>query len=228
MTKTMFAGVIAVILLAFALNHFAKQSSHPMCKLRFGDNENYEPLLGISNGSLLIYRNGDSDSIPESHLMSDGRLADGHSIEPFEVGNKKYTIVECTECKVDDPVSRHALMIWMKVGNGNSTLSKYCDVKLLPAKKRLEIADFDAPLTVAQQTFNFVPDKLSFQIGGEPTDVRVCVGSVNKEIGSWVMVETTDGDQCRYPENVRPTAIIKFPADGGTTITRTYVLDQFC
>jgi len=228
MKKTKLAGVIAVILLAFALNYFAKKTSHPMCKVRFGDNESYEPLLGVSNGSLLIYRNGDSDAIPESHLMSDGRLVDGHSIEPFEVGGKKYTISQCTEYKVDDPVSRHALMIWMKVENGDSALEKYCDVKLLPAKNGLEIADFDAPLTVAQQTFNFVPDKLGFQIGGEPTDVRVCVGSVNKEIGSWVMVETTDGDQCRYPEDVRPTATIEFPAVGGTTITRTYVLDQFC
>ncbi|MDB4766165.1 hypothetical protein OAG71_00610 [bacterium] len=228
MKKLMLAGLIAVTLLAFALNHFAKNSLHPMCKLRFGSNENYEPLLGVSNGSLLIYRNGDSDSSPESHPMSDGRLVDGHSIEPFEVDNKKYTISQCIEYKDDDPMSRHALMIWMNVENGDSTLSKYCDVKLLPAKNGLEIADFDAPLTIAQQTFNFVPDKLNFHVDGEPTDVRVCVGSVDKEIGSWVMVETTDGDQCRYPEDVRPTATIEFPADGGTTITRTYVLDQFC
>ena len=92
MKKTMLTGVIAVILLAFALNHFTENSSHPTCKLRFGDNESYEPLLGVSDGSLLVYRNGDEDAIPESHRMSDGRLVDGHSIEPFEVGNKKYTI----------------------------------------------------------------------------------------------------------------------------------------
>ena len=51
MKKTKLAGVIAVILLAFALNYFAKKTSHPMCKVRFGDNESYEPLLGVSNGS---------------------------------------------------------------------------------------------------------------------------------------------------------------------------------
>jgi hypothetical protein len=233
---------VATLLIAIALNYFATkppnpasrtQLSNPSCKLRFGTKRNQEVLISISNGSFLIYRNQDSVSTPESYPLSNGGLiSDGDLIPPFEFDDTTYTILECYEYEVDDPSPMHRIMVHVKVEHAESTLVKFCDAELAFDEDVLSIADFHAPLNIGLQTFNFVPDDIVFQIGGEPIHVRVCVGAVDKEIGSWVMVDTSDASEdpnkCGFHPDVRPTMTVYFPAGGGTTITKTYILDQFC
>ena len=231
MRKTFFAGgVLFVACCAVGIFLWSNTHDDPrsFCKVRFGSMQRSDILIESTDSSLLIYRNGDVRSTPERYLISDASLADGVDIPSFEIENVTYKIFRCFEYYDETLPQRHAYMFHVKIKYDDFSYTQYCDVELVSDMDNLKIACFDGPLSVGPQTINFVPAKYKFEVGGKPTDVRVVIGTVDKQKGCWTMVSVHDNDQCSFPDDVRPVATIDFPVAGSATITKTYVLDQFC
>jgi len=80
-------------------------------------------------------------------------------------------------------------------------------------------AHFDGPLTVQ---WHLPPGGL--QRGNEPTDIRVSIGTVDKQKGCMVGVEPA------FPNGVYPFVDVEFPPknEADPPIRQRYPLDKFC
>ena len=198
-----------------------------LCKVCFGTGDDDFILVGRTKDSLLIFRDGNPDSEPETYLMQGNKLDLSKAIPAFEFGKATYSVKNCFEFK-DEQQSRHSLMIWMKVETEQCTFTQYCDITLKSRSESLDLARFDGMMSIAPQTVKYIPVPIVFKIGGEPTDVRVCIGTVEKAVGCWTVLSVQDENGCAFPEDVRPAMVIDFPASDGKTITKQYVLDEYC
>lgn len=200
----------------------------PLCKVYFGGGDEHCILVGRTEDSLLIYRQGNVDAEPESYSMPSNRLGTDTTIPPFKFGGVSYSITGCNEFIDEEPKPRNSLMIYVNIEDGNFEFSQYCDVAMSAKTDSLEVARFDSRLTVGPATTNYVPDPLIFNLGGEPTNVRACVGTVDQAAGCWTVVSVQNGDECAFADGLRPTMNIEFPAEGGKSLAKRYLLDEFC
>ena len=204
-------------------------NARAFCSIRFGPINATEAVFACDNDTLLVYRNGDMASKPEEYLMQDGKLLEDSEIPPFSSGDKTYTITQCYEHLETEPSPRHSLMIHATVLDGETQYKQYCDVVVSQDRQQLNRAHFDGPLSVVPQAFDWVTIKKPLVIGGEPTDLRVVIGSFDKPAGCWTVIESGTDDNYNFPNGVAPVASVEFPTEKpDSPIVKRFRLDQFC
>jgi hypothetical protein len=222
--------VCCVLIVAAAL--FSRHSHRklpPVCRVVFGTTSTNEILVGISENELLIYRDGQTDSAPETYPMVDGKLAPTCAIPPFKYGSATFTLSECYENISTDPTPRHSLMLHGTIADKGLVFKQYCDVAIRSPDETLDMTHFDGPLTVGIQSYDWRPIPLTFTIGGEPTDVRTTIGTTDKNLGCWATIETGSNGISNFDDGIRPIATIEFPAaDQKNPIVKRYELSEFC
>lgn len=200
-----------------------------VCRVVFGDTSTSEILVGRRGSELLIYRNGSINSTPESYPLIDGKLGADCEVPPFNYGKATFTLTGCYEHIATEPAPRHGLMLHGTVADGDLVFKQYCDVGLRLPSEPLEMTHFDGPLTVGIQTYDWRPIPLKFTIGGEPTDVRVTIGTTDQSLGCWATLETGANGVSNFDDGVRPIATIEFPTtDPNKPIIKKYELSEFC
>ena len=195
----------------------------PLCRVRFGASSKHTILIGWTKDSLLVYRDGNIESNPKKYPMPKRRLDSETNIPPFTFDGVSYSIIRCKELNDVGTIPRK-LLIYMRIDDGQCSFTQLCEVTLKTDSNLLETVCFDGELSVQL----CVPDKLNFDIGGQPTDVRVFLGTINKSAWSWTTVSVQDGDKCTFNDAVRPELIVDFPTVDGNGITKKYILDDFC
>ena len=126
--------------------------------------------------------------------------------------------------RYDDP-PRPRLSVDVHI-QGSVEFRQYCDVVLASNPEDAKEAHFNGPLTV-----ELTKKALwTLQRGDEPTDLRVHIGTMDPEEGSYVAVYTVGSeDTPAFPVGVHPVVDIEFPAkDNGAPIKRRYSLDKPC
>ena len=108
---------------------------------------------------------------------------------------------------------------------GSLDYRQYCCVELASSPDDAKEAHFDGPLTV-----ELTPRApWTLRRGDEPRNLRVNIGTINEEKGSWVVVTAELGDESAFPAGVCPVVDVEFPAKGeGPAIKRRYALDKPC
>ena len=227
MKKLIFVGLlVAISLVAFAV--ITRSDSQAYCSVRFGSAETTETIFGCDRNSLLVYRNNDLALKPEAYPMAEGKLIVDTVIPPFKAEGKVYTVTQCYHHIEMEP-SRRSLMIHVSVTDGETQFKQYCDVTASPNREQLCIAHFDGPLSIEPQAFNWVTIKKPLVIGGEPTDLRVVVGSFDQTAGCWTVVESGTNEIYNFPDDVVPVATVAFPSgDPDSPIVERFYLNQFC
>jgi hypothetical protein len=111
--------------------------------------------------------------------------------------------------------------------NHGTSFTQYCDVELTDRTLDMKLAHFDGPLSIGPVTINWeIPAGTEFVIGGEPTDIRANVATLDKTHGCWTVVESGDS---KFPEGVHPTLTVEFPSEVlAAPLVMEYALDQFC
>ncbi len=220
-------ALVAALLGAYAI--FRTDDTQSFCKMRFGATNPIEAVFVCGNDSLLVYRDGDLTTEPEKYSMRDGKLTEGTSIPPFDSASKTYAVTQCYEHIESEPSPRHSLMVHVTISDGETQFKQYCDVGVSPNRQQLDHAHFDGPLSVVPQAVDWVPIKKSLVIGGEPTDLRVVIGTFNKPNGCWTVVESGSNKKYNFPTGVYPVATIEFPTENpDSPIVKQFILDQFC
>lgn len=222
------AFCLAIVAGAFLLRQ-NRTDLPQVCRVVFGTTSTTEILVGISGSELLIYRDGNRDSVPETYPMVDGKLAETCRIPPFEYGNATFTLTGCYENISTEPIPRHGLMLHGTIADKDHVFKQYCDVGIRSPRGTLEMTHFDGPLTVGIQTYDWQPIPLTFSIGGEPTDIRTTIGTTNKRLGCWATIETGSNGIANFDDGIRPIARIEFPSpDPDKPIVKQYELSEFC
>ena len=81
-----------------------------------------------------------------------------------------------------------ALLNW----NGQSTYKQYCDVKLRRASSDQVIGRFHGPLTFGPNTVYWeIPESTKLVRVDQPTDLRLEIGTMDKQRGCWTVVATS-------------------------------------
>ena len=200
-----------------------------VCRVVFGRLSSCEILVGRRGNELLIYRNGNLDSTPESYQMIDGKLATNCKVPPFNYGQATFAITGCYDNIEEEPTPRQGLSLHGTVSDGDLVFKQYCDVGLRLPTEPLEMTHFDGLLTVGIQTYDWQPIPLNFTIGGEPTDVRVTIGTIDRSSGCWAALVTGADGISDFEDGVRPIATIEFPtANPNSPIVEKYELSEFC
>ncbi len=197
------------------------------CRVRFGNHDSADIIVGRTNGTLLIFRSGRIDDNPERYAMPDDELDDTGMIPPIEAGGATYTITSVSEFTMTEPRRRKSLMFNVTINDGETSYGQYCDVELIDSVDDLPYAHFDGPLAIDHVLLSWkVPSDIEFAIEGEPWDLRTTVGTVDESVGCWTVAETGEG---KFPDGVYPTVTVEFPsANSDSPIVKTYPLDQFC
>jgi len=200
------------------------RDSGKYCRVRFGTVNSIEVILKVTSDTVLLFRSGNIESTPERYPLN---LSEGVTIPPIDVGNGvSYTITSISQCTDSESILRHALMIHVKI-EGETSFTQYCDVELSDTTRNMKEAHFDGPLSVGPVTLNWeIPTGTQFVIGGDPTDIRTMVATLDKTSGCWTVAESGDD---KFPEGVHPTVTVEFPAiESATPLVRTFALDKFC
>lgn len=219
--------LLAVALTAVFLN--SRSRSRAFSRVCFGSKHTHEAIFACDSDSLQIYRDNDLSGVPEKYRFHDGKLVEGTTIPPFKVGDRVYTVTQCYQHIETKPSPRHSLMVHVTIEDDESQFKQYCDVVVSPNADELNRAHFDGSLNVVPLAINWIPIKNSLVIGGEPTDLRVNIGSFDKSAGCWAVIESGANDVYNFPEGVVPVARVEFPSEiPDQPIIRRFELDQFC
>ena len=225
-------GLAAAALIG-VLIYFWTQDTPKYCRVRFGTEPHSDVIVATTSNALLLFRSGDARDTPERYPFNDGSLPEGVTIPAIRIGpltntDKRcsYSITSVSEMNAVEPSPRHALMIHVAI-EGDTHFSQYCDVQLSDSPDNLKYAHFDGPLSVGPVTINGkVPPGTQLVIGGEATDVRAVVATLDAVGGCWTVSES-GGD--KFPSGVHPTVTVAFPsAEASTPLVHSFPLDQFC
>ena len=240
---------IGVLMLAFVLTAaFLNWNAPSHCRLLFGSSSEIELQLEVDGDRILLRQA--SDQAPQVYSFSDGRFPKGVSIPLQGPGsNVQYTITGISGTPqpvmmtgffgrltrlifsaVGGRKNRDSLIVNVKIEDGQSTYKQYCDVELRRASSDLAIGHFHGPLTIGPNTVYWeVPESTKLVRGDKPTDLRLEIGTMDKQRGCWTVVETCTRES-NFPDNVYPSVLVEFPPKnpGDPPVIEKYMLDQFC
>jgi hypothetical protein len=156
--------------------------------------------------------------------------------------------LECKDVTIDDPRNKTTYtmtgMSGTAVKEGEPTelfadvtiqgpvgYRQYCDLTMTATTDAARLAHFHGPLTVeVKKTYWKMDSGLALRRGDKPTEMQVCVGTMNAEKGCWVAVRTHENDQPAFPKGVYPFVDVEFPPQNvdDPPIKRRYPLSEFC
>jgi hypothetical protein len=196
--------------------------------LLFGPQARLRVWVVLDGDTLYLDRNGDGDLTgPGQRFANYGECKDVELADPD--GRTRYLITGVSAYSDGKPPRRH-LDVSVDV-KGPLAYRQYCDLELRPGPKEAALAHFHGPLTAGPRTINWrVPPALALKAGDKPVDLPALVGTMSAAHGCWVVVRTTSGDKCNFPDGVRPAVDVEFPPrePGGPPVRRRYELDKFC
>jgi len=193
------------------------------CRVLFGPNAETEVLLGVSSDRLLVYRDAKSHDSPEQYKLKNSQIVFAG------VGDTVYTITGASLYTDENSPERESVMLNVDI-SGESQFKQYCDVALSESKEALKYAHFDGPLTIGPATINWeISESFRLVAGDKPSDLRVAIGTLDKQAGCWVVVRTHEGEEPVFPDGVHPALEVEYVSKtSGEPIQEQYFLDQFC
>ena len=222
------AGVLALgaVCAVLAVRWNAEDKTY--CRIRLG-NMGHDIVLARSFDDVLLYRSGDINSVPEKYWLDQGCWSEGSTIPPiFAPDGTEYSITAIHHYDDHKPRPRSGFMVDIEARKNGKTLHQYCDVELAAHQPDWKLAHFDTALAIVPVRFNWkLPPGLQFEIGGEPTEIRAHVGTMDQSAGCWTVIESSDRN---FPGGrVHPTVKVQFPTeDSESPVIKEYVLDRFC
>jgi hypothetical protein len=208
--------------------------------LLFGPEAKLAVWAVLDGETLYIDRNGNGD------LTDDGERfateADCKGVEIADPDGKTRYVIDLvqTDNTIYTPSARRdraakgvppEMMVNVTV-KGTVEYKQYCDLQQLrDDPKKAMLAHFHGPLTAGVSTINWkVPERTVLRAGDRPTELRVVIGTMSEKHGCWVVVRTCAGEECAFPDGVRPVAEVVFPSADpkAQAIKKRYTLDKFC
>ena len=219
---------LGLIALLIGVGRLANEP-HKYCRFLFGQDQPLEVIVACSGESLLLFRNGDVTTTPETYALVDGALADDVTI-PEIVDNKgtRYAITSVSEHRDDGPPVRHAIMAYLVVDVGdNMSFRQYCQVALKSSLADADYCHFNGPLEIGPiSEYNLIAPTTELVRGDSPKDLQALVGTFDEDGGCWTVLESGEG---KFPDGVFPQVTVQFTTENSSTpTTRIYDLDKFC
>lgn len=114
---------------------------------------------------------------------------------------------------------------------GTEHYCQYCDLVMGDNPRTTRFAHFGGPLSATVRTINWeLPPDLALRRGDKPTDLQVCIGTMNPDNGCWVVVRIESEGKALLPLGVHPFVDVEFPhrQSGRPAVKRRYALDHVC
>jgi hypothetical protein len=227
------SSAVALLGMGVGALHFRTEPQY--CWLAFGPEGRVRLLVCYRGGELSFEEY--VDGAPTGRKDSFASRADVRGIvlaDPDGETTYSLTRVSGGAAKKGEPAN---LLVHVDV-SGPVVYEQYCDVRAVTGDPlQAPVAHFHGPLSAGPATVNWqLPADLALRRGGEPTDLRAVVGTMDSAKGCWVVVRSEnlfthpDARRSMFPEGVYPVADIEFPAKrpGDPPVKRQYALDQFC
>jgi len=244
-----------VLLLAFSVAVVASVILNSMTstdgELLFGDD--IQLLLRLEDGNVVLFQDGAEIANRPTFSKGEERivLTSPTSDITYEITEinflssipngffgRAFSVVSGV---LADNDAYESALVHVTIKEAGRSYNQYCDLMLRRQGTELAMAHFGGDLTITPQTIYWdIPDDLVLVGGDTPTDLRVEIGTKNKDKACWTMVECCELPPRNSPgkrewvlsgqKECFPVAKIQFPpkVKGASPIVVTYVLDQFC
>ena len=204
------------------------ESDEPLYALMvFGREAAFRVWIVLDGETVYIDSNGDGDLTAEDERFA--TIKDCREVDlRVPVGKARYTIAAIGSYEHGEPPKIH-LMPSVKIA-GPLEYEQYAGLTMENSPREANVAHFDGPLTAGPDTIDWESEGLKLTAGTKPSEIYGIVGTLDKEAGCWVVVQSHNGKEYAFQKGIVPQVEIEFPGEkpGDPVLKKRYPLDGFC